>query len=63
VLFYEEGLMATVKVFERGKARYMSIDGITIASTGRSLMQKEKLIAYSRSRTCKWDKCWQYDFA
>ena len=46
VLFYEEGLMATVKVYERGKARYMSIDGITIASTGRSLMQKEKLIAH-----------------
>jgi spermidine synthase len=46
VLFYEEGLMATVKVYERGKAKYMSIDGITIASTGRNLMQKEKLIAH-----------------
>ncbi len=46
VLFYEEGLMATVKVYERGNARYMSIDGITIASTGRSLLQKEKLIAH-----------------
>jgi len=46
VLFYEEGLMATVKVYERRKVKYMSIDGITIASTGRSLMQKEKLIAH-----------------
>ena len=46
VLFYEEGLMATVKVYERGENRYMSIDGIPIASTGRSLMQKEKLIAH-----------------
>ncbi len=46
VLFYEEGLMATVKVFERQKARYMSIDGVSIASTSRSLMQKEKLIGH-----------------
>jgi spermidine synthase len=51
VLFYEEGLLSTVKVFERQiapyqKDRYMSIDGVIIASTARGLLQKEKLIAH-----------------
>ena len=46
VVFYKEGLMATVKVYDRNKARYLSIDGIPIASTGRGLMQKENLIAH-----------------
>lgn len=38
--------MATVKVFDRSRDRSMSIDGITIASTGRSLLKKEKVIAH-----------------
>ena len=46
VLFYEEGLMSTVKVFDRGNDRMMSIDGDVIASTDRILLQKEKLIAH-----------------
>ncbi len=46
VLFYKEGLMATVKVYKRGNSKFLSIDGIPIASTSRSLMQKEKLIAH-----------------
>jgi spermidine synthase len=46
ILYYKEGLMATVKVYQRNNIRSMSIDGIPIASTSRSLMQKEKLIAH-----------------
>ncbi len=46
VLFYKEGAMATVKVFERQRARYMNIDGITIAATSPGLLQKEKLIGH-----------------
>jgi spermidine synthase len=46
VLFYDEGLMSTVKVYERGSHRYMSIDGSRIASTARGLRQKEQLVAH-----------------
>lgn len=46
VLFYKEGLMATVKVFERRNNLFMSIDGNRIASTQRVLFKKEKLIAH-----------------
>jgi spermidine synthase len=46
ILFYEEGHMATVKVFQRNNIRAMSVDGVKIASTGKSLLQKEKLIAH-----------------
>ena len=46
VLFYQEGLMSTVKVFNRSNNYYMSIDGNTIASTHMTLFKKEKLIAH-----------------
>ncbi len=46
VLFYREGLMSTVKVFERRRNRYMSVDGNIIASTEQTLFRKEKLIAH-----------------
>lgn len=46
VLFYQEGLMSTVKVFERQNNFFISIDGNTIASTHRTLFKKEKLIAH-----------------
>jgi spermidine synthase len=46
VLFYEEGLTATVKVYDRGNNRYMSIDGMMIAATSRSLLGKERVIAH-----------------
>jgi spermidine synthase len=46
VLFYKEGLMSTVKVFERQKSYFMSIDGNIIASTHPTLYKKEKLIAH-----------------
>ncbi|NIR48268.1 hypothetical protein GWO43_07350 [candidate division KSB1 bacterium] len=46
VLFYKEGLMATVKVFNRNTGRFMSIDGNIIASTHQTLHKKEKLIAH-----------------
>lgn len=46
VLFYEEGLMATVKVYSRGRNLFMSIDGNVIASTHQTLFKKEKLIAH-----------------
>jgi spermidine synthase len=46
VLFYQEGLMSTVKVFDQGNTRSMSIDGRVIASTGPALLQKERMIAH-----------------
>ncbi|RMF56447.1 MAG: hypothetical protein D6748_13505 [Calditrichaeota bacterium] len=46
VLFYKEGLMSTVKVYDRNQNRYMSIDGVRIASTGMGLLQKQKLLAH-----------------
>ncbi len=46
ILFYEEGVLATVKVFDKNRFRFMSIDGVSIASTHRNLLQKEKLIAH-----------------
>lgn len=46
VLFYQEGLMSTVKVFHRNNSYFMSIDGNTIASTQMTLFKKEKLIAH-----------------
>lgn len=46
VLFYDEGLMSTVKVYERESHRHMSIDGSRIASTARGLRQKEQLVAH-----------------
>lgn len=46
VLFYKEGLMATVKVFQQNDFLSMSIDGNKIASTERTLFRKEKLIAH-----------------
>jgi len=45
-VFYKEGLAATVKVFDQGDERYLSIDGISIASSHKSLLQKEKLVAH-----------------
>lgn len=46
VLFYDEGRMSTVKVYERSRQRHMSIDGVRIASTARSLRQKEQLLGH-----------------
>lgn len=46
VLFYKEGLSATVKVYEAKNSLNMSIDGMNIASTSPALMQKEQLIAH-----------------
>ena len=46
VLFYDEGLMSTVKVYERESHTHMSIDGSRIASTARALRQKEQLVAH-----------------
>jgi spermidine synthase len=46
VLFYKEGLMATVKVYERNADLFMSIDGVSIASTDKVLLKKEKLIGH-----------------
>ncbi len=46
VLFYKEGLMSTVKVYEQNKSLYMSIDGVSIASNHSTLLKKEKLIAH-----------------
>lgn len=44
-LFYKEGIMATVKVYNKeGKYRSMSIDGVTIAS--ESFKQKESIIGH-----------------
>lgn len=46
IRYYKEGLMATVKVYQRKKHLNMSIDGMQIASTSAILFQKEKLIAH-----------------
>ncbi len=46
VLFYKEGLMATVKVTQRKGIRAMSIDGVEIARSGGILLQKEQLIGH-----------------
>jgi spermidine synthase len=46
VLFYDEGLMSTVKVYQREGHLQMSIDGSRIASTARGLRQKEQLLAH-----------------
>lgn len=46
VLFYDEGLMSTVKVYQRSNNTHMSIDGARIASTARGLRQKEQLVAH-----------------
>lgn len=46
VLYYKEGLSATVKVYEAKNSLNMSIDGMNIASTSPALMQKEQLIAH-----------------
>ncbi len=46
VLFYKEGLMSTVKVYEQNRRLHMSIDGIRIASNQLTLLKKEKLIAH-----------------
>ena len=46
VKFYEEGLMSTVKVYEKRNHLLMSIDGTKIASTEPSLLQKEKMIGH-----------------
>jgi spermidine synthase len=46
VLYYDEGLMSTVKVYERDRHLHMSIDGSRIASTARGLRQKEQLVAH-----------------
>ena len=46
VLFYDEGLMSTVKVYQRDEQQHMSIDGSRIASTARGLRQKEQLVAH-----------------
>ncbi|MBQ37268.1 MAG: hypothetical protein CME04_12840 [Gemmatimonadaceae bacterium] len=46
VLFYDEGLMSTVKVYQRADHLHMSIDGSRIASTARGLRQKEQLVAH-----------------
>jgi spermidine synthase len=46
ILFYKEGLSATVKVYEVGSTLNMSIDGMNIASTSPALLQKELLIAH-----------------
>lgn len=44
-LFYKEGVMATVKVYNKeGKYKSMSIDGVTIAS--ESFKQKESIIGH-----------------
>lgn len=45
-VFYDEGLMSTVKVYEHGRDLFMSIDGNVIASTHLNLLKKEKLIAH-----------------
>lgn len=46
ILYYNEGLSATVKVYEAKNSLNMSIDGMNIASTSPALMQKEQLIAH-----------------
>ena len=46
VKFYDEGLMSTVKVYEKRNELIMSIDGTKIASTEQSLLQKEKMIGH-----------------
>ena len=42
VLFYDEGLMSTVKVYERESHMHMSIDGSRIASTADHLPRIER---------------------
>jgi len=46
VVYYKEGADATVKVWDQGIHRRMSIDGITIAGNTETLLIKEKLLAH-----------------
>ncbi len=46
VVYYKEGSDATVKVWDQGIHRRMSIDGITIAGNTETLLIKEKLLAH-----------------
>ena len=46
VLYYNEGLSATVKVYESKNSLNLSIDGMNIASTAPALLQKELLLAH-----------------
>lgn len=46
VVFYKEGLSATVKVYQQKNDLNMSIDGMEIASTSNAFLQKERLIAH-----------------
>ena len=49
VLFYEEGLVSTVKVFERasdGSQRVMAADGITIGQSSAGVDKKQQVLAH-----------------